>query len=206
MNGGRTCHQQCPAVSAPVEVYSFARKPKNRTFPLSNKHSGTRTAEAVRKLLYLYERISCVICTFLPQPHRAQIPGADCPAVQTHSRSAKTYSQHNLYALRCQSAQHYWYAILRTATRRRKKTRPRRAQRMELRCFKPNFLYKYDSTARQNCQVRLKIHISVTVPSYTGKERLSAPLTSPQKSLYFCRKIPRNKRARDSKFHLRYFV
>lgn len=89
---------------------------------------------------------------------------------------------------------------------RRKKTRPRRTQRMALHCFKPNFPYKYNSTARQNCQVRLKIHKSVTFPSYPGKEPVFAGLQSGQKRFQI-QPIPHPPaRPKLSKYYLRYFV
>ena len=89
---------------------------------------------------------------------------------------------------------------------RRKKTRPRRTQRMALRCFEPNFPYKYNSTAPQNCQVRLKIHKSVTFPSYTGNEPVFSALRAAQ-SAFQIRPFSRPSAERfKRKYYLRYFV
>lgn len=94
----------------------------------------------------------------------------------------------------------------RRRSKRRKKTRPRRMQRMALHSFKPNFPYKYNSTAPQNCQVRLKIHKSVTLPSYVGNEPdfntpqsiQNSPPNRPFSRLDFSAQV--------SKCNLRYFV
>jgi hypothetical protein len=130
----------------------------------------------------------------------------DCPTVPKHSRPTKTYSQHNLYALRCQSAQHYWYAILRTAARRRKKTRLWRTQRMGLRSYKPNFPYKYNSTAPNNCQVEIKIHMSDIIPSQTDKEGHISRSESAFSAFQFHPNFERRNQNAFGKFHLRYFV
>ena len=109
---GDFCHQQCPAVSAPVEVYSFARKPEDRTFHFRiNRGTRDHRKRAVRDLLYLYERISRVICIFSPSVTGAD-PARRNKGIDSLYPKAKKYSQHNLYALKCQSAQHYWYAIV----------------------------------------------------------------------------------------------
>ncbi len=89
---------------------------------------------------------------------------------------------------------------------RRKKTRPRRTQRMALLCFKPNFPYKYNSTARQNCQVRLKIHKSFTFPSYAGNEPVFTALKRGQKRFHIRPILQPPLQEKACKFDLRYFV
>lgn len=104
--GDKTCHQQCPAVFRTGPLFILSRGNRNRAFPPPYKQSApSGPIRAVRCVNYLYERISRVICIFPPQSNRAQIPHTGCIA-------QKNPNKHYLYALRCQSAQHYWYAIV----------------------------------------------------------------------------------------------
>ena len=83
-----TCHQQCPAVFRTGLLFILSRGNRNRAFPPPYKQSAPpRPRRAVRRVNYLYERISRVICTFPLQLYRAQIPHSS--RNQAHSKKAK---------------------------------------------------------------------------------------------------------------------